>query len=78
MPDKDLTDFERGYAYARQRRILLTERDPRHILELARIYLFSDKVAAELSRGIGLYCLETCVTRLIATVREFIDRQADD
>lgn len=59
MDKQQLTDFERGYAYAKLRHgPLLLGKTPEAILELAAAFLTMPGGCAELARGIGEYYRE--------------------
>lgn len=69
MPHHYLTDFQIGYNYARQRSELLAGHTPGQLLDIGRAFWFYGGAAPELSKGMGLFCLELCVQLLMAKVK---------
>jgi hypothetical protein len=66
MPKKHLTDFDRGYNYARQWHTkLLAEKSPHDIFEIARVFSHFRGELTELSRGMGTYYLEFVMKKIV-------------
>ncbi len=64
MSKQYLSDFQRGYDYARQRHTaLLAEKSPQDILELAMVFFLFIGDTAELAKGIGTYYREIGLKR---------------
>ena len=58
MSRQDLSDFEIGYGYVRQRYSFLAKHNYHDLWELGNAYLQIKGANAELSRGMGFYFLE--------------------
>lgn len=71
-----LTDFQIGYNYARQRKELFAGHTPGQLLDIGRAFWFYCDAAPELSKGMGLFCLELCVQLLIEKLKEL--EETDD
>lgn len=67
MSKQYLSDFQRGYNYARHwHTALLAKKSPQDILELARVFFLFAGDTAELARGIGTYYRELGMERMEA------------
>lgn len=66
MSRQDLSDFEIGYGYVRQRYSFLAKQNYQDLWELGNAYLQTKGANAELSRGMGFYFLELGIRNRLA------------
>ncbi len=68
MSRQDLSDFEIGYEYVRNRYSFLSKHSSQDIWKLGISYLQTRGANAELSRGMGFYFLELGIKIRLAEI----------
>lgn len=74
MVDQNLSDFQIGYDYVRNRQPILNQYGPQQLWELGKVLLLEEGAMAELSRGMAFYCLEKGLKKLFPEIIFFWEK----